>query len=140
MIDAAELFHHIADWQIIVSKASRSGVWPDHIHCHSTDKHHGIARKEAIAISNEVEAWAGVARARREFEVPLVKPRTESWLRRLTWRHQVQAGQLHEPALYRITASHMYVFMSNSLCKPSAWNLTFSERRQTLRIPHRQTP
>ncbi|KAK4900454.1 hypothetical protein LTR49_027449, partial [Elasticomyces elasticus] len=72
MIDAAELFHHIAEWQVIVCKACRIGVWPDHVSGHLTGQQHRISRKDAIAISDEVGAWPGVAHHRSEFGLPAV--------------------------------------------------------------------
>ncbi|KAK3620762.1 hypothetical protein LTR56_020751 [Elasticomyces elasticus] len=72
MVDAAELFHHIAEWQIIVCKACRVGVWPDHVSGHLTGQQHRISREDAIAISDEVGTWPGVAHHRSEFGVPAV--------------------------------------------------------------------
>jgi hypothetical protein len=72
MVNAAELFHHVAEWRIVICKACRREVWSGLFCSHSTGKQHRIARKEAIAVSNEVEAWPGVARIRIEVDVPPV--------------------------------------------------------------------
>ncbi|KAK1051294.1 hypothetical protein LTR74_016867 [Friedmanniomyces endolithicus] len=72
MVDAAELFHHIAEWQVVVCKACRISVWPDHVSGHLTGQQHRISRKDATAISGEVGTWPGVAHNRSEFEVPSV--------------------------------------------------------------------
>ncbi|KAK3613232.1 hypothetical protein LTR56_028004, partial [Elasticomyces elasticus] len=72
MVDPAELFHHIAEWQVTVCKACRIGVWPDHVSGHLTGQQHHISRKDAIAISDEVGAWPGVAHDRSEFGLLVV--------------------------------------------------------------------
>ena len=75
MVNANDLFQHVAEWQIIVCKECRHAVWPDHVRGHSVGTQHRMSSKEASAIGDEVAAWPGLATTRSDFTVPDTVPK-----------------------------------------------------------------
>jgi hypothetical protein len=67
---ATDHFHHSSQWQVIICKECRYAVWPSQVIGHLVNKQHGMSRKRAKQISEEVQEWPGVVQFPSEFKVP----------------------------------------------------------------------
>jgi uncharacterized C2H2 Zn-finger protein len=67
---ATDHFHHSSQWQVIICKECRYAVWPSQVIGHLVNKQHGMSRKRATQISEEVQEWPGVVQFPSEFKVP----------------------------------------------------------------------
>jgi hypothetical protein len=67
---ATEHFHYSSQWQVVICKECRYAVWPSQVTGHLTNKQHGISRKKASSIAEEVQEWAGVIQFPSEFQMP----------------------------------------------------------------------
>lgn len=67
---ACEYFQHSNEWQIITCRVYQYAVWPSQVEGHLKNKQHGVSKRAASAIANEVQQWPGVIHFPSEFEVP----------------------------------------------------------------------
>jgi hypothetical protein len=67
---ATEHFHHSSPWQVIICKECQYAVWPSQVTGHLVNKQHGMSRKSATVVSEEVQQWPGVIQFPSEFQAP----------------------------------------------------------------------
>jgi len=67
---ACQYFQHSSEWQIVTCRACQYAVWPSQVEGHLKNKQHGVSKRAASAIANEVQQWPGVIHFPSEFEVP----------------------------------------------------------------------
>lgn len=67
---ASSHFQHLSEWQVIICKECRYAVWPRQVAGHLTNKQHRLPRKEAVAISDEIDQWHGIVRFPGDFDSP----------------------------------------------------------------------
>lgn len=65
---ACNYFRHLSEWQIIICKTCHYAVWPSQVEGHLRNKQHGIPKRQASAISDEVHQWPDPEAAAKVFE------------------------------------------------------------------------
>ena len=67
---ATEHFHHSSEWHIVVCRECRYAVWPGQVKGHLMNKQHDMSTKQAVAVSEEISEWPGIARYPGDFHMP----------------------------------------------------------------------